>query len=321
MRITLTAMPDPADPAGIHGVISAVRSAEDVGFERIWFPQLQPAAEVAGWDALTTLALAGAATSRIELGSGIVVAYTQHPFALARQALTASASSGGRLILGIGVSHRFLVQDAFGYDYSAPAAFLREYLEVLQPALVGEPVDHHGPRITAVGQIVLPGVSPPPVIAAALGPRMLEVAAALTDGTLTTWTGPGAVERHIIPRITKAAAAAGRPDPEVIVGLPVCVTDDAQGARAQIAATFGAASALPAYRAMLDVDGLNSVADVCLVGDEAEVAAGLRRFAEVGATEFTAFPFGDNETQTRTIAVLAGLQQSSSAAVASIGPR
>ena len=144
----------------------------------------------------------------------MTVAYGQHPFALARQALTSSAATDGRLILGIGVSHKWVVSDIFGYDYSAPAAYLREYLEVLGPALVGDPVDHHGPRITAVGQLALPKAPPPPIIAAALGPRMLDLAGELTDGTVTAWTGPKAVERQIVPRITKAAEKAGRSAPQ-----------------------------------------------------------------------------------------------------------
>jgi F420-dependent oxidoreductase-like protein len=306
MRVTVTAVPDPNDPNGLDAVVSTIRCAADAGFSRLWFPQPPPWAEVAGWDALTTLAVAGAATPGIELGSSVVVAYTQHPFALARQALTASAATGGRLILGIGVSHRFLVADMLGYDYSAPAAFLREYLQVLGPALAGQPVDHHGPRITAVGQLTVPKAPSPPVIAAALGPRMLDLAGELTDGTVTTWTGPKTVEQQIIPRITRAAAAAGRPAPQVIVGLPVSVTSDVQAARNHIAATFSHQPGdMPAYRAMMDLEGVDSIADMCVFGDEADVVAQLRRFADIGATEFTAIPLGDNATQARTVEVLA----------------
>jgi F420-dependent oxidoreductase-like protein len=306
VKVTLTIVPDPIDPTGLQGLVSTVRCAADTGFSRIWFPQPPPWAEVAGWDALTTLALAGAATPGIELGSSVVVAYTQHPIALARQALTASAATHGRLILGIGVSHRFLVADMLGYDYSAPAAFLREYLQVLGPAMAGEPVDHHGPRITAVGQLTVRKAPTAPVIAAALGPRMLDLAGELTDGTITTWTGPKSVERQIIPRITRAAAAAGRPAPQVIVGLPVSVTSDVEAARSHIAATFSHQPGdMPAYRAMMDLEGVDDIADMCVFGDEADVVAQLHRFAAIGATEFTAIPLGDNATQARTVEVLA----------------
>jgi F420-dependent oxidoreductase-like protein len=300
----VTVLPDPNDPAGLDAVVSTIKSAADAGFARIWFPQLPPSADSAAWDALTALAIVGARVPGIELGTGIVVAHTQHPLALARHALTASAATDGRLILGIGVSHRVVVTDMFGYDYSAPAAYLREYLEVLGPALAGEPVDHHGARITAVGQLNLPKAPTPPIITAALGPRMLDLAGELTDGTVTAWTGPKAIEQQIIPRITKAATSAGRNAPQVIVGLPVSVTSDVDGARRQLDSAFSPGD-LPAYRAMLDIEGVDSVADICLFGDEEQVLAQLRRFAEIGATEFTAFPFGDAATQARTIEVLA----------------
>jgi F420-dependent oxidoreductase-like protein len=303
VKITVTGVPDPT--AGLDGVLSAVESAAQAGFPRIWFPQLPPMAGQAAWDALTTLALAGAQTPKIELGTGVVVAHTQHPFALARQALTASAATDGRIILGIGVSHKWVVSDIFGYDYAAPAAYLREYLEVLGPAVAGQPVDHHGPRITAVGQLALPKAPTPPILAAALGPRMLRLAGELTDGTITAWTGPKAVERQIVPGITKAAESASRPAPQVIVGLPVSVTGDVEATRRQLNESFSLAGEAPAYRAVLDLDGADSPADICVFGDEAEVLAQLRRFADIGATEFTAFPFGDAKTQARTLEVLA----------------
>lgn len=305
MKLTLTAYPDASDPAGLDGVMSAIDAAAGAGFPRIWFPQLQPAPGVAGWDALTALALAGARTPGIGLGTGVVIAYTQHPFALARHALTVSAATAGRLVLGVGVSHQILVADMFGYDYSAPAAYLREYLEVLTPALAGEPVDHHGARLTAVGQLTLPKAPAPRIITAALGPRMLDLAGQLTDGTLTVWAGPKAVEQQIIPRITKAAESAARPAPEVIVGLPVSVTHDPDAMRRQIVSTFSLADDLPAYRAMVDLEGVASVADLCVVGDEAHVGRVLRRFRDIGATEFTALPFGDAATRARTVELLA----------------
>jgi F420-dependent oxidoreductase-like protein len=294
------------DPDGLPGTLASVQAAADAGFPRIWLPQLPPSADFPSLDALTAHALAGARTPGIELGTAVVVAQTQHPLVLARQALTVSAATDGRLILGIGVSHEFVITDVFGLSYNAPAAYLREYLEVLIPALAGRPVEHHGQRITAVGQLNLPGAEAPPVIVSALGPRMLQLAGELAEGTVTAWTGLKTVEGHIVPRITKAAVEAGRPAPQVIVGLPVSVTHDVDAAREQITASFSPGD-LPAYRAMLDVEGVDDVADICVFGEEAEVAAQLRRFADAGATEFSAIPMGDPATVTRTLDVLAGL--------------
>jgi alkanesulfonate monooxygenase SsuD/methylene tetrahydromethanopterin reductase-like flavin-dependent oxidoreductase (luciferase family) len=136
---------------------------------------------------------------------------------------------------------------------------------------------------------------------------MLDVAGALTEGTIATWTGLKALERQIIPRISKAAATAGRPAPQIIVGVPVVVTDDPEAARVEILATMGHAGDMPAYRSILDVEGVDTIAEVCLIGDEKQVAARLRRFADVGATEFVASPHGDAETRSRTTQFLRSL--------------
>ncbi|MDA2890188.1 TIGR03564 family F420-dependent LLM class oxidoreductase [Mycolicibacterium sp. BiH015] len=301
MNITLTVVPPP--DAGLDAVFDGIADAAAAGFTRAWVPQLPPVTEMTGWDALTALAVAGSRTPDIELGSSIAVVYGQHPFVLARQALTAAAATGGRFILGIGVSHKFVVTDALGYSYDAPVAYLREYLEVLGPALAGLPVEHHGPQITAVGQLKFP-VEAPRIVLAALGPRMLGLAGRFADGVLTAWTGPKVVEREIIPQLTDAAAEAGRPVPQVIVGLPVSITDDVEATRAEVNSTFSVAREVPRYRAMVEKEGVNSIADLCLVGDESEVMRGLKRFADLGVDEFSALPVGDNAARARTVASL-----------------
>lgn len=293
MHISVMSVPDPGPapdaPHDLDAAIEPVISADRSGLHRAWMPQLPPMAGMASWDVLTALAVAAGRTTRIGLGTGVVVAYTQHPLALARQALTTNAAADGRLTLGIGVSHPFMVE-ALGYRYERPAAYLREYLEVLIPALAGEPVEHHGSRITTTGQVTIPGAPAPSVVTAALGPYMLDVAGELTDGTITSWAGPKALEQHIIPRLIRAAARAGRPAPQVIAGLPVVLTRDPQPARDALAAAFEIAGQAPAYRAVLDKEGAAGIGDVCVIGDEAAVEKQLRRFAEIGVTEFVASP-------------------------------
>lgn len=300
----MMALPQSDDIAGLAPLTAAIGAAQRSGFDRVWLPQLPAAAGSVSWDALTALAVAGQHARTIGLASGVAVAYGQHPLVLARQALTTNAAVDGRFTLGIGVSHPQLIT-ALGYSYDKPVAFLREYLEVLIPALAGEAVDHHGPRITAVGQLDLGG-PPPRIVAAALGPRMLDLAGELTDGMITSWAGPKTLATKIVPRIT--AAAAGRARPQVIAGLPVVLTADADAARQAIAEAFAFPQKTPAYRAVLAAEGVAGVADVSIVGDENEVAAGLRRFAEAGATEFVPAPFGDAATVARTTELLAGLR-------------
>lgn len=306
MRITVMAMPDPAAP--LSALVDDVVAGAHAGFGTVWLPQLPTLPGTPAWDALTTLTLAGLRAPDVRLGTAVTIAYPQHPLALARQALTTTAAVGDRLTLGLGVSHPPVIE-ALGYSYDKPAAFLREYLDVLLPALTGAPVEHHGPRITAVGQVEAPAAPVPSVMLAALGPVMLDLAGRRTDGTITTWTGPRTLSEHIVPRITAAAEAAGRRPPEVVAGLPVVVTADPAAERARLAESFVFAGQVPAYRATLDREGAAGPADVSIVGDEAEVAAQLRRFADAGATEFCGVTMGDAETVARTTALLRSLAE------------
>lgn len=303
---------DPGDGADarshLDAAIEPIVASERAGFHRAWMGQT-PAMTGMGvpWDVLTALTVAAGRTSRIGLGTGVAVAYTQHPLALARQALTTNAAANGRFTIGIGVSHPFVVEP-LGCSYERPTAFLREYLEVLIPAMAGEPVEHQGPRITTTGQVSIPGVPAPPVITAALGPQMLDLAGELTDGTFTVWAGPKALEEHIIPRLTRAATRAGRPAPQVIAGLPVVLTNDPGPVREQLTASFEMLGQAPAYRAALEREGADSIGDICLVGDEADIDKQLRRFAEIGVTEFVVMSTGDTAMEARTTEFLASLR-------------
>jgi F420-dependent oxidoreductase-like protein len=161
--------------------------------------------------------------------------------------------------------------------------------------------------LTAVGAVNVPGAQPPSVLVAALGPAMLRLAGELTDGTVTWMTGPRTLADHIVPSITKAAAAAGRPDPRVVAGLVVCVTTDEAAVQERVAEQFALAGQVPEYRAMLDREGVAGPQDVVIVGDEDAVARQLHRLADAGVTEFIASPFGSVQEQDRTIGVLADL--------------
>jgi 5,10-methylenetetrahydromethanopterin reductase len=153
----------------------------------------------------------------------------------------------------------------------------------------------------------VPGADPPPVLIAALGPAMLQVTGELADGTLTWLAGPRTVAEHVVPALH--AAARGRPAPRVVVGLPVCLTDDPDAARERAASALSFYEALPSYRAVLDREGAGGVADVALIGDERELRAQIARLVDAGATEFLANPSGvaTAEEYDRTVAFLGSL--------------
>lgn len=294
-------------------VVAEVRAAAAAGLAAAWWPQLPPVPGLAPWDSLTSIAATAAVVDGIDVGTSVVVSYARHPLALAMQALTAQAISGNRLTLGLGTSHGPIVEGVYGASFDRPARHLREYLAVLGPALRGEPVDVHGETVTAAGTVAIPGAEPPSLVLAALGPALLRLAGELADGTLVTWAGLHAVSDTVVPRIARAAADAGRPAPRVIVNVPVCVTDDADGARALAAERFGAAGQFPSYRRMLDLDGLDGPADAVLVGTEEQVAAALARYGEAGATELLPALFGAPPDRARTLALLAELAGAQSA--------
>jgi F420-dependent oxidoreductase-like protein len=228
--------------------------------------------------------------------------------ALAQQALTAAAATGGRFTLGIGLSHKIVIEDMFGLDYSKPARHMREYLEVLGPLLRGEPVDYRGEEYRVKTSLSVPGASRVPLLVAALGPVMLGIAGRLADGTITWMTGPRTLADHIAPVIGKAARAAGRPAPRIVAGLPIALCRDVASAREKMAKAFEIYGMLPSYRAMLDREGVAGPGDVGLVGDEAALRAQVARLRDAGVTDFDAIVTPVEEgSEARTFEFLASL--------------
>jgi F420-dependent oxidoreductase-like protein len=285
-------------PAGIDALVAQVEQIEAEGFDGAWF------AHISGIDALTAIAIAGRAVPRLELGTAVTPIYIHHPAAMAQQALTVQAALGGRLALGIGLSHQAVVESRWGYSFERPAEFMREYLAILQPLLHGEEVSFQGERLRSQGRVDVADAPAPPVLLAALGPRMLRIAGELSDGTITWMVGRRTLESHITPVLTEAARAAGRPAPRIVVGLPICVTDDADAARARAARGLARYGELPSYRAMLDREGAAGPGDVVIVGSERDVEQQLRDLESAGATDFNASIFGSAVEQERTRAVL-----------------
>ncbi|MEX1008090.1 MAG: TIGR03564 family F420-dependent LLM class oxidoreductase [Acidimicrobiia bacterium] len=282
-------------------MVARFRAVADQGFSSVWLPQS------AGFDALTVLAVAGSQVPRVELGTSVIPTYPRHPVALAAQALTVNAAVGGRLLLGLGLSHKMAIEGTYGVSYDKPARHMREYLAALVPLLSEGMVDVAGSTITARARLSCPGADTPPVLLAALQPRMLELAGGTAGGTITWCTGPITLESQIVPLVTAAASAAGRPAPRVVVPLPTIVTDDEADGRAKADEQLAGYGDIPVYRAVLDREGVAGPADVSVVGNEESVSAQLRRLADIGATDFVAIPTGNPDDRQRTLAHLATL--------------
>lgn len=283
----------------IDDVINEAREAAADGFHTLWTPQ------IFGFDALTLLALVGRSVPGIELGTAVVPTYPRHPMMLAQQALTVQAATGGRLALGIGLSHQIVVENMWGISFEKPVRHMREYLSVLMPMLEGKPVSFNGEtyRVNAAAQVA--GGTRPSVLVAALGVQMLRLCGALTDGTSLWCVGPETIRNFTVPTLREAAEAAGRPAPRVEASLPVCVTDDPDAARARAAKLFAIYAQLPSYRAMMDQEGVADASGLAIVGSEAEVSDQIKNLASAGVTDFAAAAFPSNPDEaTRTRAVL-----------------
>jgi hypothetical protein len=287
----------------IADAIDQTRLIKEAGFQSAW------ANQIFGQDALTLLAVVGNHVEDIELGTAVVPVYPRHPQMLAQQSLTVQSATGGRLCLGIGLSHQMVVEGLWGYSYDRPARYMREYLSALMPMLNGELalVDGEVIKAVTVGPLDIPDVTAPQVLVAALAPVMLKLTGAMTDGTITWMTGTATVKSHIAPRINEAAAEAGRPAPRVVVSLPVCVTDDVARAKDDIDAAFSIYPTLPSYAAMLEKEGAARPADISLIGSAEQVTDAIGLLEEAGGTELVAAISGNPAEREATFEFLASL--------------
>ena len=294
MRIGVMAGATAASGNTLQAIVDYARDAEKRGFDSVWL------ANVFGIDAVAACSIAGWETSRIEFGTAVTPTYPRHPTALAQQAVTTSVACDGRFTLGIGLSHKLVIEDMLGMSYDKPAAHMREYLEVIAPLLKGQAVDFAGEQYKVKAALDVPGSTEVPLIVAALGPAMLKLAGTYADGTTTWMTGPITIENHILPAISKAASEAGRGAPRVVCGLPILVTNDVDAAREKIAKDLAIYGMLPSYRAMLDREGVAGPAELSIVGDESAVRAEIQRLRDAGVTDFNAaiVPIGEGSVET-----------------------
>jgi 5,10-methylenetetrahydromethanopterin reductase len=288
------------DTAGrtIDEVVADARAAETDGFASYALPQ------IFALDAMGVLAVVGREVPRISLATAVVPTYSRHPLTMAQQALTVQAASGGRFVLGIGLSHQLVIEGMFGLSFDKPVRHMREYLSVLMPLIHDGKASFKGETIRTEASIGVEPRIPCQVLVAALGEQMLKLAGTVTDGTVTWMTGPATLASHTVPIISAAAAAAGRAAPQIASSLPICVTNDIDAARVRAARDFQVYGFLPSYRAMLDREGAEGPADVAIVGDDATVEKAVRALADAGVTEYVASIYGSREERARTRALL-----------------
>jgi F420-dependent oxidoreductase-like protein len=203
-----------------------------------------------------------------------------------------------------------------GLPYERPAHHVRNYVEVLNAAFAGPgPVDVENDGYRVHNPLDVTDLATP-ILLAALAPVMLRIAGELASGTILWMADERAIGEHVVPRISSAAAAASRPAPRIVAGVPValCGNDEVDGARAWANQALGHAEYSPNYQRLLEVGDATDVGDICAAGDESAVVDRLCGFRDAGVTDLSVrvLPFGPTrdariESRERTLALLESL--------------
>jgi F420-dependent oxidoreductase-like protein len=271
--------------------------AEAAGLATVWIPQIPDE-----FDALTAAALVGSVTGRIEIGTAVIPVQPRHPIALAQQILSVQAVCVGRLSVGLGVSHHWVIDEMLGLPYERPVRTMRAYLEVLDAALAGPgPVDVENDLFTVHNPLDITDVTPTPILLAALGPRMLDLCGERADGTILWMADERAIGSYIVPTLVRAAEAAGRPAPRVVAGIPVCLCGDHEvdTAIARTNRILSEAEVSPNYQKLLEHGDARTVGDILVAGSESTITKRLRSLADAGVTDLSVrvVPIGENREE------------------------
>jgi F420-dependent oxidoreductase-like protein len=279
-------LPNPQAANLVDDAVAQAKRAFAAGVRQVWLGQLFDV------DSLALSALIGAAVPGLGVGTNAIPINPRHPLLVASLAQTAQAAAHGKFSLGLALGGHEYERRAFGVSQTNIVQRLREHLTVLRAVLDEGSVDFHGSEISAAPEqsVRVPGGTPIPLYVAAMGPKALEVAGELSDGTLPFLAGPRTIAEFIEPTIAKAAADAGRPKPRIITSVPVLVSDDADAARAEAAERLAFYETIPSYQKVIAREDVASAADLAAVGTPDVVARKLSSYRDAGATDLVLSP-------------------------------
>lgn len=300
----------------LEQAIERVKLAESLGYESVYVTH------IAGRESLTVLTAYALSTSSIRLGTGVVPIYTRTPATMAQTAATIDELSGGRFTLGLGVSHRPVVESWHGQTIDRPVAEMREYVAIVRAILRGEDPPRGEKWRTSFRLLGLSPRPQLPIYIAALSPAMLRLAGEVADGVLLWLCNPSYIRDVVIPEVRAGRERAGLTLEgfDVVAAVPAALTDDRQAAysamRQELIPYFG----LPFYRAMIertgfgpdiaaydaaagDLEGMQRaiseefLEELTAVGDEAAVRAGMKRYRDAGASSPSVGPIGKSDVE------------------------
>jgi alkanesulfonate monooxygenase SsuD/methylene tetrahydromethanopterin reductase-like flavin-dependent oxidoreductase (luciferase family) len=287
----------------LDAAIERVKLAESLGYESVYVTH------IAGRESLTVLTAYALATSTIRVGTGVVPIYTRTPATMAQTAATIDELSGGRLTLGLGVSHRPVVEGWHGQSIERPVHEMREYASIVRAILRGEDPPQGEKWRTGFRLIGLDPSPRLPIYIAALSPAMLRLAGEIADGVLLWLCSPKYIEDVVVPELRAGRERAGKTLDgfDIVPAVPAALTDDRDGAygamRRDLIPYFG----LPFYRAMIersgftaDIEAYDAAAgdiaamkaaisedfldQLTAVGEETAVREGIERYRRAGST-------------------------------------
>ncbi|MEU3961755.1 LLM class F420-dependent oxidoreductase [Streptomyces buecherae] len=296
-----------ADAANqIDATVELAREAAAAGLRSAWFGQ------TFGADSPQLAAIVGREVPELQVGTSAIPVFGRHPLPVASQALTAQAATHGRYHLGLALGSKLLAEGGFGIPFERPVARLREFLTAIRPLLETGSTEFRGELLSVSSPIpsrVAGAEGGVPLLVAAMGPQALRVSGELADGILPFLAGPRALAEHIVPAVTRAAEAAGRPAPRIVAIAHGVVTDDVDGVRETVAEQLAFYEQIPSYARVIELSGARRAVDVSVIGDESALAAEVRRYRDAGATEvvFSGTELAGPASRRRTWAVLGEL--------------
>lgn len=287
----------------LQPAIERVKLAESLGYESIY------TTHIAGRESLTVLTAFALASSKVRLGTGVVPIYSRTPATMAQTAATIDDLSGGRFVLGLGVSHRPIVEGWHGLSIDKPAQEMREYVAIVRAILRGEDPP---PGQKWRSSFHLVGLDPKPqlpIYVAALSPAMLRLAGEVADGVMLWLCNPSYIRDVVIPEVSAGRQRAGKSLDgfDVVAAVPAALTGDVQQARGSLRTDLIPYFGLPFYRAMIERSGFGSdieaydaaagnleamkaaisdgfLEELAAIGDESAVRAGVERYRQSGAS-------------------------------------
>ncbi|MFJ1914842.1 LLM class F420-dependent oxidoreductase [Streptomyces sp. NPDC088147] len=292
----------------IDATVRLAQEAATAGLRSAWFGQ------TLGADSPQLAAIVGREVPGLQVGTSAIPVFGRHPLTVSSQALTAQAATHGRYHLGLALGSKLVAEGAFGIPFERPVARLREFLTALRQLTETGTAEFRGELLTANTPLParVPGAEAGvPLLVAAMGPQALRASGELADGILPYLAGPRALAEHIVPAVTAAAEAAGRPAPRIVALVYGVVTDDVDAVRAKATEQLAFYEQIPSYARVIELSGGERAADVAVIGDEATVAAEVQRYRDAGATEvvFAGTDIAGEADRRRTWALLGDLAE------------